>query len=105
MPVLEVKNINKSFGNKHVLKDVSFEVNPGEVVGFLGPNGAGKTTAIKMILGLLSIDSGDVTVNGFNVKSDCEKALEKVGGIIESPEMYVYLSGMTNLKLFSKMYN
>jgi len=105
MPILEVKSINKKFGNKHVLKNVSFEVNPGEVVGFLGPNGAGKTTAIKMILGLLSIDSGDVHINGFDVKTDCEKALEKVGGIIESPEMYIYLTGMTNLKLFSRMYN
>ena len=105
MPILEVKNITKRFGAKTVVRNVSFEVNPGEVVGFLGPNGAGKTTAIKMILGLLSIDAGEIKVNGFDVSQKREKALQRVGGIIESPELYGYLTGRTNLKLFASMYD
>lgn len=105
MPILEVKNITKHFGAKTVVRNVSFEVNPGEIVGFLGPNGAGKTTAIKMILGLLSIDSGEIIVNDFNVSEKREQALQHVGGIIESPELYGYLTGKTNLRLFASMYD
>ena len=105
MPILEVKNVTKRFGAKVIVSQLNFEVNPGEVVGFLGPNGAGKTTAIKMILGLLSIDSGEISINGFDVKANREQALQRVGGIIESPELYGYLSGMANLKLFASMYD
>lgn len=105
MPILEVKNITKRFGSRVIVSNLNFEVNPGEIVGFLGPNGAGKTTAIKMILGLLSIDSGKIVINGYDVESKREKALQRVGGIIESPELYSYLTGMVNLKLFASMYD
>ena len=60
--ILKIKNLNKSFGKKKILKNVSFNVNEGDILGFIGPNGAGKTTTIKMILGLQSIDSGTVTI-------------------------------------------
>lgn len=104
MAILEVSGLNKSFGGRRILKDISFSVNEGEIVGLLGPNGAGKTTAIRCVMGLLSIDGGRVTINGFDVVKDFEHALERVGGIIESPELYGYLSGYDNLKLFSRMY-
>lgn len=102
--VLEIKGISKTMGKRKVVDNVSFTVNAGEVFGFLGPNGAGKTTTIKMALGLLSIDAGEVFINGHSVKKEYEKALEQVGGIIENPEMYGYLSGMTNLQLFARMH-
>ncbi len=102
--VLEIQGISKTMGKRKVVDNVSFTVNAGEVFGFLGPNGAGKTTTIKMALGLLSIDEGEVFINGHSVKKEYEKALEKVGGIIENPEMYGYLTGMTNLQLFARMH-
>lgn len=102
--ILEIKQVSKSFGKKKIIDNVSFSVNGGEVFGFLGPNGAGKTTVIKMICGLLSIDSGEIIVNGHGVSDEFEKAMARVGGIIENPELYGYLSGRENLKLFSRMH-
>ena len=70
--VLEIKNLGKFFGRTKILDGINLEVKPGEIYGFLGPNGAGKTTTIKMILGLLSIDEGEIKVNGYDVKKDFE---------------------------------
>ncbi|WP_061301842.1 ABC transporter ATP-binding protein, partial [Clostridium botulinum] len=84
--------------------DISFTVNKGEIFGFLGPNGAGKTTTIKMITGLYSISKGEIYIDGKNVKKQFEKALKGVGGIIENPEMYGYLSGKDNLKIYARMH-
>ena len=102
--VLEIKNVCKHFGKKTVVDHVSFSVNEGEIFGFLGPNGAGKTTVIKMITGLIRIDEGEIFVNGYNVAKNFEKAMARVGGIIENPEMYGYLTGRTNLKIYSRMH-
>lgn len=102
--VLELKNVSKILSKKRVVDNISFQVNEGEIFGFLGPNGAGKTTTIKMITGLLHIDEGQIFIKGKNVKTQFEKALENVGGIIENPEMYGYISGMDNLKLYAKMH-
>ncbi len=102
--VLEVKNLNKFFGKKQVLKDVSFSVSEGEILGFIGPNGAGKTTTIKNILGLQSFNSGEVIINGYDIKKDFSKAIEKVGAIVESPDLYMYLTGRKNLELIANLY-
>lgn len=104
MEILKIKNLNKSFGKKKILKNVSFNVNEGDILGFIGPNGAGKTTTIKMILGLQSINSGTVTINGYDIKKNFEKAIDKVGTIVENPDLYMYLSGYDNLKLISNLY-
>jgi ABC-2 type transport system ATP-binding protein len=102
--LIEVKKLNKSFGNKQILKDVSFTINEGEILGFIGPNGAGKTTTIKLILGLQSIDSGEVIINGYDVKKEFNKAMASVGAIVESPDLYMYLTGRQNLKLIANYY-
>jgi len=102
--ILEVKNINKFFGSKQILKNVSFSLKEGEILGFIGPNGAGKTTSIKLILGLQSISSGDVLINGHDIKTDFSKAIERVGAIVESPDLYMYLTGRKNLELIANMY-
>lgn len=65
----------------------------------------GKTTTIKMILGLLSIDEGEIKVNGFDVKKEFEKAMECSSGIVENPDMYGYMSGLDNLKLYARLRN
>lgn len=102
--ILEVKKINKFFGSKQILKDVSFSIKEGEILGFIGPNGAGKTTSIKLMLGLQEISSGDVFINGYDIKTDFSKAIERVGAIVESPDLYMYLTGRKNLELIANMY-
>ena len=102
--VLELKNVSKKLGGRKVVDSLSFTVNSGEIFGFLGPNGAGKTTTIKMIVGLLSIDEGEILIEGKSIKKNFEKAMQTIGGIIENPEMYDYMSGMANLKMFAKMH-
>ena len=103
-PVAQFINIKKKIGRKMIIDDISFDVNAGEIFGFLGPNGAGKTTTIRMLFGLISITEGEILVNGFSIKEDFEKAIVSVGGIIENPEMYKYLTGYQNLVHFGKMY-
>lgn len=102
--LLECQNLYKSFGKKQILKDVSFEIDEGDILAFIGPNGSGKTTTIKLILGLQSIDKGKVTINGFDVKKNFVKSIEKVGAIVESPDTYMYLTGWQNLKLTANLY-
>ena len=100
---LEIINVSKSFGRKKVVDNVNITVYPGEICGFLGPNGAGKTTTIKMVLGLLSIDSGKIKVCGYDVKKNFEKAMENIGAIVENPDMYGYMSAIDNLKLYARI--
>lgn len=102
--VLELKNVGKIIGKRKIVENISFEINSGEIFGFLGPNGAGKTTTIKMITGLIRIDEGEIFINGKNVKTNFEEALSTVGGIIENPEMYGYLSGRDNLEIYGRMH-
>ncbi len=101
--LVEIKNIHKSFSRLKVIKDVSFNIPPGEIFGLLGPNGAGKTTIIKMMLGLLKIDEGEIKIGGYSIERDFEKAIANVGGIIENPEMYGFLSGYKNLIHYANM--
>lgn len=103
--VLEIKNVSKYFGRKKIIDNISLEVKEGEIYGFLGPNGAGKTTTIKMALGLLSIDEGNIVINGYDIKKFFEKAMENIGGIVENPDMYNYMTGRENLKLYARMRN
>ncbi len=100
---VSIKDLNKTIGKRHILHDITFEAYEGEVFGFLGPNGAGKTTTIKMIVGLLSIDSGEVSICGNDVVKDFEKAMNNVGGIVENPEMYKNLTGYQNLWHYGRM--
>ena len=102
--LLECQKICKNFGKKQILKDVSFTIEEGDILAFIGPNGSGKTTTIKLILGLQKIDKGNVFINGYNVKTDFISAIEKVGAIVENPDLYMYLSGYDNLKIIANCY-
>lgn len=104
MSILRVTNLNKKFGKKEVLKSVSFEINEGDILAFIGPNGAGKTTTIKCILGLQRLTKGNITINGYDIKKNFVKAINKVGCIVESPDVYMYLTGYENLKLQASLY-
>ncbi len=76
----------------------------GDILGFIGPNGAGKTATIKLILGLQNITSGKVYINGYDIEENFKKAIENVGTIVESPDLYMYMSGYENLKLVANLY-
>lgn len=102
--VLEVSRINKSFGDKKVVSDLSFSVMKGDVFGFLGPNGSGKTTTIRMLLGLIAMDSGSVKINGYDTKTDFNRAIGKVGAVVETPKFYPYLSAYHNLRLIANLH-
>lgn len=103
--VLECKKIKKRINRKEVIKDISFRVCKGDILGFIGPNGAGKTTTIKLILGLYDLDGGIVEINGYDINKNFVKAISKVGAIIENPDMYTYMSGYDNLMIAAKLYN
>lgn len=102
--ILKVRNLTKKFGTRVAVNNISFEVYEGEIFGFLGPNGAGKTTAIRMITGLAKPTNGDVYICDKSIKTNFEKAIINVGGIIENPSMYNNFSGMENLKYFAGLY-
>ena len=101
--VLSIKGLNKTIGKKQILHDIDMECYAGEVFGFLGPNGAGKTTTIKTVVGLLLLDEGEVKVCGHDITKEFEAAMENVGGIVENPEMYKFMTGKENLKQYARM--
>lgn len=102
-PIVEIKNLKKKIGDKPIIHGISMEIFPGEVFGFLGPNGAGKTTTIRMMVGLMGINEGEVLINGYSIEKNFEKAISHVGGIIENPEMYKFLTGYDNLLQYARM--
>ena len=101
--VLSVRGLQKNIGRKPIIRDVTFDVRAGEVLGFLGPNGSGKTTTIRMLTGLIQPTAGQALVCGEDVSRHPEKALRHVGCIVENPEMYPFLTGWENLEHFARM--
>lgn len=104
MEILKCENLKKQVKNKVIVENISFSVNDGDVIGLIGANGAGKTTIIKLILGLIKLTEGKVHINGFDIEEDFIKAIEKVGAIVETPDLYMYLSGYDNLKITANNY-
>ncbi len=102
-PLLCVENIRKSYGKTLVLKDVSFEIAKGEIIGFVGPNGAGKSTTMKVIAGLVSPDSGVTRIGGFTLASAAQAYLEQVGVLIESPASYPALTAWEHLAYLARI--
>ncbi|MBJ7618494.1 ABC transporter ATP-binding protein [Weissella confusa] len=102
-PILQVSNINKSFGRVRALRDVSFSVARGSIIGLVGPNGAGKSTTMKVITGVTAPDIGEVKVAGETVTMQHRHVLAEVGALIENPGLYAYMTGWDNLKLYAEV--
>jgi ABC-2 type transport system ATP-binding protein len=100
---LVASHLTKVIGDRTIVDDVSFDLHPGEVFGFLGPNGAGKTTTIRMLVGLIKPTRGTVTVCGYDVRRDFERALRCIGCIVENPDLYRFMTGRENLEHFARM--
>ncbi|MDP4142877.1 MAG: ABC transporter ATP-binding protein [Bacillota bacterium] len=103
--LLEVQNLTKIYKKDRGVQDISFDIFKGDIFGFLGPNGAGKTTVMKVITGLIKPDRGSVKILGHNIADDFEKAMGKVGAVIETADSYEYMSAYKNLKLAARFYN
>ncbi|MFC7678857.1 ABC transporter ATP-binding protein [Paenibacillus sp. GCM10028914] len=106
--IIEVQGISKVYGKRktkekiHAVRDVSFSVNRGEVVGLLGPNGAGKTSTIKMLCGLLEADAGSIHINGLDITKKRLKALEHISAVLEgNRNLYWRLTVRENLEYFA----
>jgi len=102
-PTLIAEHLTKVIGDRTIVDDVSFEVFQGEVFGFLGPNGAGKTTTIRMLVGLIKPTAGRVIICGHDVRHDFENAMRCIGCIVETPDLYRFMTGRENLAHFARM--
>ncbi len=97
--MLEAYKLVKRYSSLYAVRELSFSVAPGEILGLLGPNGSGKSTAVKMITGLLAPTSGDAVFQGISVRRDAFAYKRKLGYVPEVPELYTYLSGREYLDL------
>jgi ABC-2 type transport system ATP-binding protein len=102
--VIDVKGLNKRFGSKHVVKDLSMQVRRGEIFGFLGPNGSGKTTTIRMFCGLLLPDSGSGTCLGFDLITQSDQIKRRTGYMTQKFSFYDDLTIAENLDFVARMY-
>ncbi len=105
MTVVEARDIVKRFGNVVAVNGVSFNVRRGEIYGILGPNGAGKTTTIRIAIGVLKPDRGEVYIMGYNVHREPIKARSFIGVVPEVSNPYVDLTVWDNLMLVGKLYS
>ncbi|MBQ5089566.1 ABC transporter ATP-binding protein [Klebsiella pneumoniae] len=102
---IDVKNLNKHFGEHHVVKDFSLQVAKGEIYGFLGPNGSGKTTSIRMMCGLITPDSGEGTCLGMDIFTQREKIKKKIGYMTQYFSMWGNLTIRENLLFIARLYS
>jgi ABC-2 type transport system ATP-binding protein len=103
MKVIEINDLSKSFGERQVLRNVTFSVEKGEVFGYLGPNGAGKTTTMRVLLGLLKPTKGTALVRGTDLSKD-DAARGSVGVLMENDGLYDRITAWQNLDYYGKLY-
>ncbi len=103
MTAVRTRGLVKRFGTTVALDEVDLAVEPGEIRGLLGPNGAGKTTLLRILLGLIRADTGSIELLGQELDVSGSLALHGVGGFVEEPAFYPYLSGRVNLRLLARL--
>jgi ABC-2 type transport system ATP-binding protein len=104
--MIEIINVNKSYNGKDKAVDnINLTIRNGEIFGFLGPNGAGKTTTIKMVTGILSADSGNITINGIDIEKNGLEAKKQFGFVPDNPDMFLRLKGIEYLNFMADIYD
>jgi ABC-type multidrug transport system ATPase subunit len=103
--ILETRRLGKRFGQRWAVSDLNLIIRQGEVFGFLGPNGAGKSTTIRMILSLIRPTRGEVFLFGKSLRGHRQELLQRVGGLVESADFYLYLSARRNLEIVAGLRN
>src|SRR5437667_12423474 len=101
--VLRLQNLTKQYGKRLAVDNLSLEIHRGDIFGFLGPNGAGKTTTIRMLFGLIAPTGGHVEILGQDMATYRARVLPHVGALIETPALYLYMSGRDNLKAIASV--
>jgi ABC-2 type transport system ATP-binding protein len=102
--MINAKNLSKSFGNLQAVKNISFNIKKGEIFGLLGPNGAGKSTTINMLSSTLSLDSGNITLNGIDLSTNINSCKQLIGVVPQEISLYDEFSAYDNLLFFGRLY-
>jgi ABC-2 type transport system ATP-binding protein len=103
-PIIRIRNLNKFFGSKQVLRNISIDIDPGQVIGYIGPNGAGKSTTVKILAGLLSDFTGDVIVKGIDIRQNPLGVKSLIGFVPEMADLYDVLTPNEFLTLMGALY-
>lgn len=103
-PIITIRNLEKSFGTKKVLKGIDLDIYPGQIIGYIGPNGAGKSTTVKIMLGLIGNYTGEVEILGENISSGNVEYKRKIGYVPETSEVYDNLTGREYLTFIGELY-
>lgn len=103
-PLIQIRNLSKSYGSKLVLINLSLDIFPGQVIGYIGPNGAGKSTTVKILTGLIPDFEGDVIVDGISMATGALEIKKLIGYVPENAEIYDVLSPMEYLDFIGKLY-
>lgn len=101
---IAAQDVEFSYGKTRAVNGISFQVAPGEVLGFLGPNGAGKSTTIKMLIGMLKPQAGAVSLFGMDMTRNREKVQGRIGVCFEEKNLYLELTGKENLEFFARLF-
>jgi len=101
--IIQVNSLSKQFTEVKAVNDLSFSVQKEEVYGFLGQNGAGKSTTIRMLLTLVAATHGSIHIFGKNIQAHRKEILQRVGAIIEKPDLYKYLTALQNIQIIAKL--
>lgn len=102
--MLIIEHLNKLYGNKKAVDDLSLHIRPGEIYGFIGHNGAGKTTTLKACCGILEYDSGEITVDGVSMKQDPITCKSKIAYIPDNPDLYDFMTGIQYLNFVADVF-
>lgn len=104
-PIIQIRSLSKSYGSKTVLKHLTLDIFPGQVIGYIGPNGAGKSTTVKILTGLIPDFDGEVIINGLNMAQNPQEIKRLIGYVPENAEIYEVLTPMEYLDFIGKLYN
>lgn len=104
-PIIQIRSLSKSYGSKTVLKHLTLDIYPGQVIGYIGPNGAGKSTTVKILTGLIPDFDGTVVINGLNMADNPQEIKRLIGYVPENAEIYEVLTPMEYLDFIGKLNN
>ena len=103
-PVISIKNLNKAYDSTMILKDINLNFYAGQITGYIGPNGAGKSTTLKILIGMLGDFTGEVSVLGFDVRTDSMEVKKRIGYVPENAILYEVLTPMEYLLFIGRLY-
>lgn len=103
-PIISIRNLKKSYGDKQVLKGINLEIYPGQIIGYIGPNGAGKSTTVKILTGLINDFEGEVYIQNTSIKDDVIAIKSQIGYVPENAEIYDVLTPLEYLDFVGKLY-